>query len=146
MQTHGADPPPPYGPKPYGSPHTLPPGAAPPVWTWYRVYAGAMAFVYLVVAGFGLFFLAFGSTIAESSRDPADAYVIPIMGVTYAVLGFVFMGLFGYGLMMPRRPWAWIYGLVLICIGMTSLCCLPATIPLLIFWIKPEMKAFFGRS
>jgi hypothetical protein len=47
---------------------------------------------------------------------------------------------------MPRRPWAWIFGLVLICIGLTSLCCLPVAIPLLLSWLKPETKSYFGRN
>jgi cell division protein FtsW (lipid II flippase) len=141
MHTPGPDPLPPYGPTPYGGPL-----APPPVWTWFRVYVGLMALLYLGLAAMGLFVIAFGSTIAEASRNPSDAFAMPILGAVYAVLGFVFLGVFAYGLMMPRKPWAWIYGLVLICFGMTSLCCMPASIPLLIFWIKPEMKAFFGRS
>jgi hypothetical protein len=39
----------------------------------------------------------------------------------------------------------WVYDIVLICLGMTSVCCMPVTIPLLIFWIKPDAKAWFGR-
>jgi hypothetical protein len=29
---------------------------------------------------------------------------------------------------------------------MTSACFLPACIPLLIYWIKPDVKAYFGRT
>jgi hypothetical protein len=29
---------------------------------------------------------------------------------------------------------------------MTSVCCIPACVPLLIYWIKPETKAYFGRT
>jgi hypothetical protein len=32
---------------------------------------------------------------------------------------------------------------VTIGLGMTSACTLPICIPLLIFWLKPETKAFF---
>jgi hypothetical protein len=38
------------------------------------------------------------------------------------------------------------YDLVLICIGMTSCCILPAAIPLLIFWLKPEAKNWFHQG
>jgi hypothetical protein len=31
-------------------------------------------------------------------------------------------------------------------IGMTSCCFLPFLIPLLIYWLKPETKAYFGRN
>jgi hypothetical protein len=145
MHTPGPNPLPPFGPTSYGAP-TLPRGAVPSAWTWFRVYVGVMAFIYLAFAGLGLGLLAFGSSIAQASRDPSAAFVMPLMGTLYAVLGFVFLGVFAYGLMMPRKPWTWIYGLVLICFGLTSPCTMPAAIPLLIFWIKPEMKAFFGRS
>ena len=86
-----------------------------------------------------------GPAVAETSRNPEDAFMMPILGGVYAAFGLVFAGAFAVGLLMPRKPWAWIYGIVLIALGMTSACCIPATIPLLIFWIKPEAKAFFGR-
>ena len=50
------------------------------------------------------------------------------------------------GIIAAGNPWAWIYGMVLICIGLTSPCCLPVTIPLLIGWIKDDAKAYFGRN
>ena len=45
---------------------------------------------------------------------------------------------------LPRRKWVWIYDLVVICLGMTSCCTLPVCIALLIFWIRPETRQFFG--
>ena len=58
---------------------------------------------------------------------------------------FGLAGVFGAAPFLPRRPWVWIYDLVLICLGLTSVCCLPATIPLLVYWLKPEAKSWFGR-
>jgi len=49
-------------------------------------------------------------------------------------------------LFLRPKPWVWIYDLVIICMGMTSACFLPAAIPLLIYWLKPEVKAHFGRT
>jgi hypothetical protein len=40
----------------------------------------------------------------------------------------------------------WVYDLVVICLGMTSACILPASVPLLIFWLKPEVKSHFGKN
>jgi hypothetical protein len=37
----------------------------------------------------------------------------------------------------------WIYGIVLIALGMTSACFVPACIPLLIYWLKPDAKSYF---
>ncbi len=48
--------------------------------------------------------------------------------------------------LLPAKPWVWVYNLIIICLGLTSCCFLPATIPLLIHWIKPETKAWFNRA
>jgi hypothetical protein len=45
---------------------------------------------------------------------------------------------------LPRRRWVWVLHVVLIALGMTSCACIPATVPLLIFWIRPETQAWFG--
>ena len=62
-----------------------------------------------------------------------------------AGIGSVFSALFVASFLLPPRPWAWIFHLVLICIGMTSGCTLPASVALLIFWLKPETRVYFGR-
>ncbi|WP_211325572.1 hypothetical protein [Roseimicrobium gellanilyticum] len=48
-------------------------------------------------------------------------------------------------LVSSPRPWVWAYSRVLICIGFTG-CTLPFFIPLLIFWLKPEVKAYYGKE
>jgi len=53
---------------------------------------------------------------------------------------------FGMAPFLPRRPGVWVYDVVLIALGLTSACLWPITIPLLIFWIKPENKLWFGRN
>ena len=52
---------------------------------------------------------------------------------------------FSAGIFLPPRLWVWIYGIVLIAVGFTSACCIPFCVPLLIYWLKPEAKAYFGR-
>ena len=49
------------------------------------------------------------------------------------------------GSALPPRPWAYIYGIVVLVT--TSLFCLTLvfTIPLFIFWIKPESNRYFAR-
>lgn len=61
-----------------------------------------------------------------------------------AVGGLSFGGFYAIAAMIPRRPWRWTVGLVAICLGLTG-CTAPFAIPLLIFWVKPETKAAFGR-
>ncbi|MDH3492868.1 MAG: hypothetical protein OEM82_04915, partial [Acidobacteriota bacterium] len=69
-----------------------------------------------------------------------------IVGIIYFVLGLAFAAVYGIALVLPRKPFNWIYGIVMIAIGLTSCCLLPATVPLFLFWLKPETKRFFGRK
>ena len=99
-----------------------------------------MALLYLATAVIGIVFL-----FIEPDRD-MSAEEARIMGVVFIILGLVFFVPFALAPFLPHKSWVWVFGLVLICIGLTSTCCLPACIPLLIFWLKPEMKAFYGRG
>jgi hypothetical protein len=115
-------------------------GEPPKVWKWYIAYCGVMALMYLIV-----FILAFVFLLAdprELDMGPAEA---KIMGAVFAVMGLTLLIPYAAAPFLPKKPWAWIVGIVLICIGMTSACCLPAAIPLLIFWLKPENKRFFKK-
>ncbi|HEX8197473.1 MAG TPA: zinc ribbon domain-containing protein [Pyrinomonadaceae bacterium] len=111
------------------------------VFFWYRVYAGLMAAMYAMLVALGVFMIVFGSQ--SNDKDAAGAV---FGGAFYAILGGGFFLIFAVALFLPRKPWTWIYHIVLICIGMTSCCLLPFSIPLLINWLKPETKAFFGRN
>ena len=111
--------------------------------TWYKVYAGIMLALYLGVAVVGLTLLVFSSDLADLENNDME---IQIMGAVYGVLGLIVGVAFAVGLGVPRRKWGWIYSIVLICIGLTSCCTLPACVPLLIFWFKPETKAYYGMS
>jgi hypothetical protein len=111
--------------------------------TWYKVYAACMMALYLMVALVGVSLAALSADLAQPDTDAVE---IQIMGAVYTVLGLLFGAVFGIGLAAPRRTWGWIYSIVLICIGLTSCCTLPACIPLLIFWLKPETKAYYGMS
>lgn len=135
-------PPPGYQPG-YGGPP--PPTGTPAVVMWFRVYCGFLAFMNVLVMGLGIFIVVAGSSTPEL-REAANGMEPAIIGALYAVLGFAFAVAYSVGLFIPRKPWGWIAGIVLIALGMTSLCCLPAAIPLLIFWLKPETKSYFGRS
>jgi len=113
----------------------------PKVILWFKVYCGFLCFLYLVTTAFSLFFLL---------ADPADTEMSPegarLFGTLLLVLGVGFLGACSLPLILRPRPWLWTYDLVIICLGMTSACILPASIPLLIFWIKPEVKRHFGKS
>jgi hypothetical protein len=116
-----------------------PPPPPPVVW-WFKVYTGALAFVYLLTAGAGvvMFFL------PPNDEYPVEALLI--QGVLILAMGLFFLAACLIPLIFRPRPWLWVYDFVIICLGMTSCCCLPACVPLLLFWIKPEVKAYFDAQ
>jgi hypothetical protein len=116
----------------------MPDRAPPRVWTWFVVYCVVMALQYLAVFGLGVFFF----------LAPSDPGLGPnerlLFGGLYVGFGLVFGIPFTIAPFLPHNRGTWVYGIVLIALGMTGLCYLPFTIPLLIFWLKPETRAHFG--
>lgn len=108
---------------------------------WYRVYLAVMTVLYLLVAAFGIFLL-----VAQPESATRDAMEIYITGIVYTAFGIVLFIIFGVALFLPRRPYNWIVGIILTALGMTSCCFLPFLVPLFIYWLKPETKAYFGRN
>lgn len=46
-----------------------------------------------------------------------------------------------------RVPWAWWYNLFLICLSFLVSCLMwPISIAMLIYWLQPETKAFYGKA
>ena len=134
-------------PPPFGSDYSSqPPGYAlqkPRVVTWFTVYTLLMAVMYLLVAVAGAALLYAGPDQFAGERH--DAFAVRFQVISMIVLGLPLFILFGIAPWLPRKRAVWIYDLVLICIGLTSICCLPITIPLLIFWIKENTKAWFRQ-
>ena len=118
--------------------------AQPPVLKWYRIYSGLMALLYVIVLVGVVLVAVFGlHEIAKSEMEVRFllAYIVLVLGLSALLAGGFIASFF-----LPVKPWAWTYHLVLICIGLTSPCCLPVSIPLLIFWFKEETQQFFGRE
>ena len=133
--------PPTYAAPPYGQPPPHLPYAQhylsgrPGVVTWFYVYCVCLALLYAgLVALFGWL---------ASEGDLSDPDDLPF--VLVAVICVPLMLAFAAAPLLPRRPWVWIYDLVLICIGMSGFTVV-ACVPLLIFWLKPEAKVWFGRQ
>lgn len=108
---------------------------------WYRLYCGAMALMYLACVIGGAVLISLDAAHFEGEELRAR-----VTGVLLAGLGAPALAAFALAFVLPRRRWAWTYGLVLICIGMTSVCCLPACVPLLIAWLGDDVKRAFGRA
>ena len=110
-----------------------------------------MLVIHLVFIGFGVFLVANPDFFVDKSESPGlgslnEELETQVAGVFYAGLGVILALAFIVALLTPRRFWAWIYNLVLICLGLTSCCFWPITIPLLIFWIKPEVRAWYRNE
>tara|TARA_B100001964_G_C14128233_1_gene551592 strand:- start:657 stop:947 length:291 start_codon:yes stop_codon:yes gene_type:complete len=95
-----------------------------------------MTLVYLLLIPLGIWL------ISEGEKD-GEAL---INGIFLVLMGPPLALAFGLGIFFKNKPWHWIYGLALICLSMTSCCCLPVSIPLMLHWVKPETKAFFDKS
>lgn len=108
---------------------------------WFKLYSGALCATYLALSAFSLVLL-FGNP-KEMDLSPEGAL---LMGLMFLAVGLPLFAACLVPLLAPPRPWVWTYDLVIICLGMTSACCLPVCIPLLIHWIKPEVKRHFGRE
>ena len=124
---------------------------APPVVLWYRFFCGGMAVVYLLVLLVGLLMIAAPAVLMSLTKSASGAAMGEMatnmaMGVMYALMGLVFFFIYLIGAALPVRSWSWVAGLVLIALSFTSCCCMPAAIPLLIFWIAPETKAWFAAE
>jgi hypothetical protein len=114
-------------------------GKAEKAYRWYVVYVVAMLVLYLLCVVGSLIALTADFDVTDEERTEIQIYAGVFLAASLAMLP-----LFGVGLLAGRRSWGWVYGLVLIGLGATSCCTWPITIPLLIQWLKPEMKARFG--
>lgn len=95
---------------------------------------------------FGLAALGIALLVLQPHNRQDDHQETMIVGIIYAILGAVLFMAFAVALFLPPKPYNWVVGIVMMAIGMTSCCFIPFLIPLLIYWVKPETKAFFGRN
>ena len=115
----------------------------PTVVTWFRIYCGALSLVYLACIAGGLFICISVDELARTEDTPR--WLLMAYGSGLIFLGVVLAAVFAAGVVLQPKPWVWIYGIVLIAIGFSSPCCIPASIPLLVFWLKPDTRVYFGR-
>ena len=123
-----AKPPPPLKPRQSNT-------GKPEVIGWYKLFCIFMAIVYLLLIPLGVFLV---------SQDYDDQEIL-VNGIILIMLGPPFSIAFGLGAFWDNKPWHWIYGLALIAISLSSCCCFPISIPLILYWLKPETKAYFER-
>lgn len=137
----------------YYVPAGLPPGEGPQLGGsegppegvyYYRIYAGLMSAlcVMLIVAGVSSFLdpiISSGSMGSSTSRGF-------FQGVFFTIAGIVPLVPFLLTLFGGRKGWVHTLATVLIALTMITMCCLPISIPMLIYWQKPETKRWYGAA
>jgi hypothetical protein len=134
----------PQPPPPHPGPHRpLWPVAKPASHGLYVSYAFLMCLLYVGCTAVGLWLLQSDLDMSGSRYTSEDAEA---QAIGLVVVGVPLALLFGIAPLLPKRPWSWVYGLVMIIIGLTSCCTWPLTIPLLIRWFRPEIKAYYRKG
>ncbi|MGP1385004.1 MAG: hypothetical protein ACTS2F_15685 [Thainema sp.] len=117
------------------------PPQRPAVVIWLKVYCGVLAAIYLLIALLSLVFFSVNPAELEMTAEEAT-----IIGTIFLLIGGALFIVFLIPIFLRPRPWLWIYDIVVICLGFTSFCILPFSVALLIFWLKPEVKRYFGMT
>jgi hypothetical protein len=125
----------------YPSPGPPGPVVPPAVLRWETAYCLALGAVYLLLALLGLGMAIFRERFVDASNTPGEVLVV---GLVVFLVGGVFAVPFLGAPFLPPRRWVWVLHLVLIAVGMTSCACIPVSVPLLVFWIRPETQAWFA--
>lgn len=138
----------------------LPPGhdpfadaqKAPGAVLWTRVYAGvvvAFSLVSLVYAGFFWpLWNEMQGTHPSGSAPSFDAFqaIFLAAGVVMALFALAQGALSVYLVICPRKPLTYTLGTVVLILSCLSSGCMPLGAVLLVFWLKPEVKAWFAGS
>jgi hypothetical protein len=106
-----------------------------PPWVYvaFSIYCMVIALVY---GSLGLFVAAdWQLGLLGDPADRPDRHVLPAV----VVICLAVAALFAAGPFLPRRPWAWTYGLILILVG--NLFALPLTL----FWIGRGARGYYAR-
>jgi hypothetical protein len=126
---------------------TPPPVPRPPVIAWFHAYSVVFVLMYLAVAALGIVFFVIDPATFKTKLDiEMEPVFAKVMGSVFIILGLGLAVLSAIPLLFRPRAWLWTFSLVLICLGLTSPCFLPFSIPLMIFWLKPETKAYYGKQ
>jgi hypothetical protein len=111
----------------------------PRVWKWFLLYVASLVFTYFLCVVLGIGLLVWGTTL----HGP-DAAEMMFTGALVAGISMPFLVGVGAAPFLPRRKWVWVYDLILIAFGMGSCLWMPFSIYLLVKWIEPDVKNYFG--
>ena len=116
-------------------------GHAPDGVLYFRIYAGIMCLLCFATVGGAIWALIEFSTRAPGSGTDDLVVFTAIYGTVALLMAIPWM----VAVFAGRRPWVHTLGTVLIVLTMVGICyCLPVAIPLLIVWLKPEVKRWYA--
>lgn len=134
-----ATPPTPFGFQPVTNSHDNKTGRR--THFWYRIFCSLIVIPNIIWVLFGIIAI-FGS-YGETGQKASDTF---FGGIMFLVVGAFFAFIYILGVILPTKPFHWIYGILLIVLGIISCVLAPIAAPLLYFWVKPETQAFFERK
>lgn len=118
----------------------MPSDTAPDAILYARIYAAAMTLMYVLCTVGGVLLM-----LLPGAWDSGGPDLPPgIQGAIMAVVGLPFAALCSVAIFVGRRKWAYMLHFALMALGATSCLCLPVSLPLLIRWMKPDVKAWYG--
>jgi hypothetical protein len=108
---------------------------------WFRVYAAVMMLASLAMLGLAL--MGYEATRPEVAIE-ANAAGAPLVAVVLVLLSVALVALYGVATFVPLKPWGWTVGVVAIGLGLAGGSVIFA-VPLLVHWLRPQVKAAFAR-
>lgn len=106
-------------------------GRLPPAVVLFRVYAALMAVAYGAVAA---------ALVSADGAERVGMDVVYLVAVVPVVLAIAH----ALAAFVPREPWGWTLGVIVLAVGLPS-CGIALAFPLLVFWLRPECRAAFRR-
>ncbi len=133
--------------------HELDEGSAPRrpgVVLWFKAYLVVTIVLGALLAFSGLAMVSdpgmFLDALRESGQSgpgvPSTASEVEALGWAYGLGGILGLAMSTAWFLVPRGSGKWVFGVVLIALGMPGLVTLPLLIPLLIFWVREDCKAW----
>lgn len=80
----------------------------------------------------------------DANRDSIERNVVNTVAVL-SIFPLVFLVAFAAGPFVPRNRFGWIYGIVLIALGIFS-AMIVVSVPLLLFWMQKDSRHYYGMG
>lgn len=116
----------------------------PPIVRWYRAYCFVSAALGVVIYGIGGWRLyVLGGEVQDPAFDRAQFNVLVLIlvgvGGFFTVVNFL-------AAFVKTTPAGWLLALTNLIIGALSLVCLPFSVPIIVFWVRDDVKRHFGLT